>query len=175
LRFPSSYAQIRSLLAAKELFAFLPDGWHGKENKMKRSSAFVAAALLTAAIPVSGHAEELPAYDWGGVGGWRANKWWPGYAGMGWAFGWNYPWWGYPYYVLGYDSPYGYGYPNGYSSPPANVAVEPVVAARSVADGPLGNTCTTPVKACELRHASQIGNGCSCRVPGGRARGSVTP
>jgi hypothetical protein len=31
------------------------------------------------------------------------------------------------------------------------------------------------VKICELYHASFVGNGCSCRTPSGRARGSVTP
>jgi hypothetical protein len=30
-----------------------------------------------------------------------------------------------------------------------------------------GSFCSTPVKICELSHASWIGNGCSCRVPGG--------
>jgi predicted 3-demethylubiquinone-9 3-methyltransferase (glyoxalase superfamily) len=32
-----------------------------------------------------------------------------------------------------------------------------------------------PLDPCELYHASYVGGGCSCRVPGGRARGSVTP
>jgi hypothetical protein len=41
--------------------------------------------------------------------------------------------------------------------------------------GQLGYFCTTPAKTCELRHASYVGIGCSCRVPGGRAKGSVTP
>ena len=55
----------------------------------------------------------------------------------------------------------------------AATATAPLVTGRSVAQE--GNSCTTPTKTCELRNASWIGNGCSCRVPGGRVRGSVTP
>ena len=51
----------------------------------------------------------------------------------------------------------------------------PLITGRSVATGQIGNSCSTPAKTCELRHASYVGIGCSCRVPGGRARGSVTP
>lgn len=51
----------------------------------------------------------------------------------------------------------------------------PLITGRSVATGQLGNICTTSVKTCELRHASYIGNGCSCRVTGGHARGTVQP
>ena len=84
----------------------------------------------------------------------------------GWGGGWD---WGYPYWD---DAYYGYGYPDyaydyGYPAP--------LVTGRSVATGHMGNYCTTPVKNCELYHASYVGGGCSCRVPGGRARGSVTP
>jgi len=39
----------------------------------------------------------------------------------------------------------------------------------------MGNNCATPAKTCLLNHESWIGNGCSCRVPGGRARGTVSP
>lgn len=51
----------------------------------------------------------------------------------------------------------------------------PLMTGRSVATGQIGNSCSTPVKTCELRHAAYVGIGCSCRVPGGHARGSVTP
>jgi hypothetical protein len=54
-------------------------------------------------------------------------------------------------------------------------ATAPLTTGRSVATSQPGNSCTTPVKTCELREASFVGNGCSCRVSGGRARGSVTP
>src|SRR5947199_57563 len=47
--------------------------------------------------------------------------------------------------------------------------------AQMAAPGQMGNYCTTPQKTCALRSPSYVGIGCSCRVPGGRARGSVTP
>jgi hypothetical protein len=56
----------------------------------------------------------------------------------------------------------------------ANTA-SPLITGRSVTTGQMGNFCTTSVKTCELRHASYIGNGCSCRVIGGHARGTVAP
>ena len=91
---------------------------------------------------------------------------------------------------------YNYGYPSNSYGPfgfltaplsaaaaiPATVAsavtapiTAPLVTGRSVAEGQMGRMCTTPAKSCELYHDSFVGNGCSCRVPGGRARGSVTP
>ena len=59
--------------------------------------------------------------------------------------------------------------------PAPSPAPAPLMTGRSVATGQTGNFCSTPVKTCELRRASYIGVGCSCHVPGGRARGSVTP
>jgi hypothetical protein len=56
------------------------------------------------------------------------------------------PWMGCPYPFFSYG--YGYPYPYGYF-------------------------CATHAKTCVLRHASRVGTGCSCRVRGGRARGSV--
>jgi hypothetical protein len=44
---------------------------------------------------------------------------------------------------------------------------------RSVAT--IGDTCVTTVKACLLHHSSYVGRSCSCKVPGGRAEGRVTP
>jgi hypothetical protein len=124
---------------------------------------------------------------WGGGWGhgWRGGGWnrgwgggWPVYAGLGLGLGYGLSSWdyGYPYdysYGYGYPYDYGYGYP-GYSAPYA-AATAPLVTGRSVATGQLGNYCTTPAKTCELYHASYVGNGCSCRVPGGHARGSVSP
>ncbi len=49
-----------------------------------------------------------------------------------------------------------------------------LMSGRSVAIGQMGMTCATPVKACQLRHDSLIGDGCSCRTAGGRVRGVVT-
>ena len=71
---------------------------------------------------------------------------------------------GYPDYV------YDYGYPATGSSGSA----APLVTGRSVATGQLGSYCTNSVKACELHHPSYVGGSCSCRVPGGHARGFVT-
>jgi len=56
----------------------------------------------------------------------------------------------------------------------ATSATASLVTGRSVATGEMGKMCSTPVKAC-LYHASYIGNGCSCRVAGGRSRGTVSP
>jgi hypothetical protein len=91
------------------------------------------------------------------------------------------PAWAQAYRYSPYGYAYDYGYPNnyayGYGSPynyAAAAATAPLVTGRSVATGQMGMTCSTPIKACELYHASWVGNGCSCRVPGGRARGAVT-
>jgi hypothetical protein len=88
------------------------------------------------------------------------------------AGGWDYPYYDYWDYPYGGYAPYPYSYAPGY----AYVApAAPVVMGRSVAIGGIGDFCSTPVKTCQLVHASYVGIGCSCRVPGGRARGSVTP
>jgi hypothetical protein len=50
----------------------------------------------------------------------------------------------------------------------------PPVTGRSVATGLMGIYCATPAKTCELYHPSYVGGSCSCRVPGGHARGTVT-
>ena len=75
------------------------------------------------------------------------------------------------WYLNDYSS--GYGYPYDYSSGygPAAVATAPLVTGRSVAVG--GNYCATPVKTCLLSHTSWVGNGCSCTVYRGHARGTV--
>jgi len=78
------------------------------------------------------------------------------------------------------------GYPDPgkcYAYPPADRAdykafgstPAPPVTGRSVATGQIGIYCATPAKTCELYHASYVGGGCSCRVPGGRSRGFVSP
>ncbi|MEJ0095598.1 MAG: hypothetical protein WDN46_19990 [Methylocella sp.] len=136
-------------------------------------------------------------------GGWHGGGWrGAGWNGGGWRGGWNRGCWGcvagagllgfglgyglgsdwgydYPDYALGYGDPYGYGYGYNYGYPgyaysTAAVAA-PVTTGRSVATGGIGNYCATPVKTCELYHASYVGVGCSCKVSGGRARGTVAP
>jgi hypothetical protein len=122
----------------------------------------------------------------------------------GYGFPYNYAY-GYPSsYVYGYGYPYAnsYGYANRFAivtapiaalSAPvtalttpiaaaaaapvavATSATAPLVTGRSVATSQMGKMCSTPVKACELYHASYIGNGCSCRVAGGHSRGTVSP
>lgn len=101
-------------------------------------------------------------------------------------YGYNYPYYGYgynyPYYGGQYNYSYNYGYPTGGL---ATAATAPLAAATTVATAPftgqsaatgqIGKFCTTSARTCGLRQASYVGNGCSCRVPGGRARGSVTP
>ncbi len=164
---------------------------------MKRLGVLMATAALGAALLASGPAEArwggggFHGGGWGGhgfAGGWGRGGW--GQGGWGWGRrGWGYGGWslaglglagldydyGYPYY--GYGSGYGYGYPgyaSGYGYPGYGYAAAPLVTGRSVAIGGMGGYCSTPVKTCELYQASYIGNGCSCRVPGGHARGSVT-
>ncbi len=138
-------------------------------------------------------------HRWGWNRGWGGR--WAGNRGWGWGGGWGLgtglglaaatsPWWGsnYPYYGYGYGNYpyYGYGdnYPYGYglaaaATVPAAVAAavtEPLITGRSVAIGnaQMGNYCSTPVRTCLLYNESWVGNGCSCRISGGRARGSVT-
>jgi hypothetical protein len=124
---------------------------------------------------------------WGWNRGWGWGGWgWPAAAGV--AAAGSYPWWGsnysyygygnYPYYSYGYGYPYGYGLAAAATAPVtvAAAATAPLMTGRSVATGPvqMGNYCTTSVKTCQLIRESWVGNGCSCRIPGGRARGSVT-
>jgi hypothetical protein len=162
---------------------------------MKRLGVLVATAALGAALLASGPAEAR----WGGGGfhggGWGGHGFAGGWGHGGWGHGgWGHRGWGYGGWGLaglglglglagldyGYDYPgygYGYGYPGyayGYDYPSYSYPATPLVTGRSVAVGGTGGYCTTPVKTCELYQASYIGNGCSCRVVGGHARGVVT-
>jgi hypothetical protein len=56
-----------------------------------------------------------------------------------------------------------YGYPYYYGL--GNLAAAPLPAS--------GNYCATPVRTCLLYESGWLGTGCSCRVPGGYARGTV--
>jgi hypothetical protein len=96
-------------------------------------------------------------------------------SGIG-AFDYGYPYDDYydPYYAYYYGYPGDYaGYPGYGNSVTAGGA--PLVTGRSVATGSVGKYCATPVKTCELYHASYVGGGCSCKVGGGRSHGSVAP
>jgi hypothetical protein len=65
----------------------------------------------------------------------------------------TYPYYNYPYSTYPYSTPY-----STYQTP--------------VASGD-GGYCATPVRTCALTSAAPVGTGCSCRISGGRARGSV--
>jgi hypothetical protein len=155
---------------------------------MKRFGILMATAALGAALVASGPAAAFRGAGWhcGGWhgGGWRGAGWQGGWnRGDGWNNGWGWGGlclglagleygYGYPY---DYDYAYGYGYPydysSGYGPGLAAVATAPLLTGRSVAVG--GNYCATPVKTCLLSHTSWVGNGCSCTVYGGHARGTV--
>ena len=165
-----------------------------EEYDMKRIGAYLASAALGAALLGSGPAwaqgypynRDNYAYNYG----------YP----YNYAYGYGYP----SSYAYGYGYPYAnsYGYANPFAIVTAPIAAltapvtamtapvgeaaaapfaaatsatAPLVTGRSVATGGMGKMCSTPVKACELYHASYIGNGCSCRVTGGRSRGTVSP
>lgn len=116
---------------------------------------------------------------WRGGWGWHGGGFYPRYFRGGY-----YPyrryggWGGYPYWgvasglaaaaTLGAVAAYpAYAYPAyGYPAYPAYPAYEIVPAAD-------GGQCSTPVRICTLYAPAPLGTGCSCRVPGGQARGTV--
>ncbi|WP_069881037.1 hypothetical protein [Bosea sp. BIWAKO-01] len=122
-----------------------------------------------------------------------------GYRGGGWRGGWNRPYmragnywgwrrgWGYSRYGYGWGAagliagtaiaasaayPY-YGYDNSYpyESPYAYSYSYPAYS--TPVSGDVGGYCATPVRTCALIDPGLVGTGCSCRVSGGRARGTV--
>ena len=147
---------------------------------MKRLGAAASAAALLGALAISSPALAFGGFwghGWNG-GGWQVDGWHGGWClppldhGYGRAGGWNCD------YSYDYRDDHGYpGYayaPGYYEIAPQVSMTAPFVAGRSVAEG-VGDFCSTPVRTCQLIHASYVGAGCSCQVPGGRARGSVTP
>jgi hypothetical protein len=95
-----------------------------------------------------------------------------GYGGDGYGYGGGY---GYDGGDYAYDYP-AYGDPTYGPGPQYSLNEDdsaPVQYGRSAAVA--GSSCSTPVKVCTLYQPSYVGVGCSCRVPGGRARGSVIP
>lgn len=148
---------------------------------MKRSAVLAMAGALAAIFVTSGPAAALRGGEALGrapsgrsvalhqdasgswIPGWGWNRWsggWPADAGWGPGPGVMSPRWG-------YSAPY--GYPYGIEAGPA----PSLTAGRSAAQ--IGRYCVTPAKTCRLGHASWVGSGCSCRLAGGRERGSVTP
>jgi hypothetical protein len=81
--------------------------------------------------------------------------------------------WGRPVYYRR-DDPWGWGLAGlatgvaigAAAAQPAPVFATPIRSA-------IGGYCATPVRTCALISPAPIATGCSCRVPGGRARGSV--
>lgn len=113
----------------------------------------------------------FPAYRQHVRAGWHGGGWGGRYAG-------RYPYrgyrGGYPYWgaatglaaaaTLGAIATYP-AYPV-YPTYPVYPAYEAVPAVE-------GGMCSTPVKICTLHEPAPLGIGCSCRVPGGHARGVV--
>lgn len=75
--------------------------------------------------------------------------------------------------ILGGAAAYPYYYGTPYYDEPAYYYRRPYYAA-PVSSG-IGDYCQTPVRTCRLINPSDLGGGCSCRVAGGRARGTVVP
>ena len=82
----------------------------------------------------------------------------------------------YPGYYQGYGWG-GYGDGRWWGPVAAASAILPFAAAAATqvdySDVSLGGSCATPEKTCELYSEAQVGTGCSCKVPGGHARGVV--
>jgi len=75
--------------------------------------------------------------------------------------------------ILGGAAAYPYYYGTPYYDEPAYYYRRPYYSA-PVSSG-IGDYCRTPVRTCQLINPAEIGVGCSCRVAGGRAYGSVIP
>jgi hypothetical protein len=105
---------------------------------------------------------------------WRGTRF--GYRSYGGGYpGYGYPAYGYPGYG-GYDDgdwalPLGAGIVAPFAAAGAEAGTD---AYYPEADAAIGGYCMTPYRTCQLNSPAAIGTGCSCRVPGGRARGSVT-
>lgn len=129
---------------------------------MKRVGIILASAVFGAALAASSPASAAEVGCWYN-GGYHNCLWYPGY---------------------GYASPYGYGLGGlgllgAIATAPLAVAADvtaPLMTGRSVAvtgAAGSGNYCTTPIKTCLLEESGWLGTGCSCKVPGGHARGFV--
>jgi hypothetical protein len=111
----------------------------------------------------------------GNRGEWRGR--YPNYGGRYPYYRGRYPFYGggYPYYG-GYYGGWGWGLATGavigaaatypYYNYPYSTYQTPVSST-------VGGYCATTVRTCALTSAAPVGTGCSCRVSGGRARGTV--
>jgi hypothetical protein len=111
----------------------------------------------------------------GNRGEWRGR--YPNYGGRYPYYRGRYPYYGggYPYYG-GYYGGWGWGLATGavigaaatypYYNYPDSTYQTPVSST-------VGGYCATTVRTCALTSAAPVGTGCSCRVSGGRARGTV--
>lgn len=115
----------------------------------------------------------------GGAGwGYRPNRWYGGgyygrrgYYDGGWGLGAGALAAG---AILGSAAAYPYYYGAPYYDEPAYYYYRRPYYAAPVSSG-IGDYCRTPVRTCQLINPAEIGARCSCRVAGGRARGSVVP
>lgn len=114
----------------------------------------------------------------GGNWGYRPNRWYGGgyygrrgYYGGGWGLGAGALAAG---AILGSAAAYPYYYGTPYYDEPAYYYYRRPYYAAPVSSG-VGDYCRTPVRTCQLINPAELGASCSCRVAGGRARGSVVP
>jgi hypothetical protein len=111
----------------------------------------------------------------GNRGDWRGR--YPNYGGRYPYYRGRYPYYGggYPYYG-GYYGGWGWGLATGAiigaaaTYPYYNYPYSPY---QTPVSSTVGGYCATSVKTCALTSAAPVGTGCSCRVSGGRARGTV--
>lgn len=117
-------------------------------------------------------------YRGGGGWGYRPNRWYGGgyygrrgYYGGGWGWGAGALAAG---AILGTAAAYPYYYGTPYYDEPAYYYYRRPYYAAPVSSG-IGDYCQTPIRTCQLINPAELGASCSCRVAGGRARGSVVP
>lgn len=107
----------------------------------------------------------FPAYRQSWRGGWQGGGW--GWRHAGYYRGYRgYPYWGSGLAAATLGAIAAYPYDPAYPAYPVYPAYEAMPAAA-------GGMCSTPVKTCALYEPAPLGIGCSCRVSGGRARGTV--
>jgi hypothetical protein len=86
--------------------------------------------------------------------------------------GWVGPaYWGPAYYPYGYYGGWGWGAAGLATGVAIGAAAAAPVYATPVTG--TGGYCATPARTCALTSPAPVGTGCSCRVSGGRARGTV--
>ncbi|RTL81290.1 MAG: hypothetical protein EKK29_18250 [Hyphomicrobiales bacterium] len=160
-------------------------------NSRKIITAALAATMTIATLSIATPASAWGRYGggwghrhWGSGWGYRHAGWRPtwgygrwGYAGM--RRGWGYGRWGYGGVALGAAAsyPYSYGYyGSAYPSACGNYGSGTYGYSGASYSAPVaseGYYCATSEKTCLLNEPGWLGTGCSCKVPGGRARGIV--